>query len=60
MYILQYNIHCIFKTFFTVTDNYLIVAEDSTILHMSLTGSDRETLNDDINGRAYGIDYHLV
>lgn len=45
---------------FTVTDNYLIVAEDTSILHMSLNGSDLDTLNSDINGRAYGIDYNLA
>ena len=43
-----------------VTDDYLIVAEDTSILHMSLNGSDLEILHNDVNGRAYGIDYHFA
>lgn len=43
-----------------MTDNYLILAEDTYITHMSLNGSDIETLNSDVNGRAYGIDYNLA
>lgn len=45
---------------FTVTDDYLILAEDTSIRHMSLNGTDLETLSSDINGRAYGIDYHFM
>ena len=43
-----------------VTDDYIVLAEDTSILHMSLNGTDIETLYNDINMRAYGIDYHLA
>ena len=43
----------------TVTDDYLILAVDTEIYHMSLNGSNVETLVSDVNERAYGIDYHF-
>ena len=59
--------YCIIFSYFfflcvilVVTDDYLIVAEDTSILHMSLNGSDLESLHNDVNGRAYGIDYHFA
>ena len=45
--------------FLSVTDDYLIVAADSEVYHMSLNGTDVQTLVSDVNERTFGIDYHL-
>jgi hypothetical protein len=43
-----------------LTDDYLILAVDTGVLHMSLNGSDVQTLVSGVNEMAYGIDYHYA
>ena len=57
--LLSDNTRIMYFLFLSVTDDYLIVAVGSEVYHMSLNGTDVQTLVSDVNERKFGIDYHL-